>query len=370
MAGIYFHIPFCKQSCIYCNFYFKNGRKYAPEFIDSLLREIDIKLNKNTEFVETVYFGGGTPSFLEEQHLTAIFEKLKLYVDVASLKELTFEANPDDMSLEKLKFWKALGITRLSVGVQSFFDEHLKWMNRAHNTNEAHQALTNAGDLGFDLSLDLIFGIPGSTHQQWQYNMEKALSYNIQHLSCYGLTLEEKTPWSKLIKTMNYQVPDDALASEQFEMAMSFLTSQGWQQYEISNYSLLGKEAIHNTSYWKNQTYIGLGPSAHSYDGTYRSWNVADLRAYSESLSKDIVPETREQLSDEDKYNEYIMTSLRTVWGIDLNHLQSFGLASDGFHSKIEKFIKDGLLVSNANKLTLTNKGKLYADAIASELFY
>jgi oxygen-independent coproporphyrinogen III oxidase len=370
LAGLYFHIPFCKQSCIYCNFYFKNGRKYAPEFIDSLLREIDIKLNKNTEFVETVYFGGGTPSFLEEQDLTAIFERLKSFVDVSSLKELTFEANPDDMSFEKLQFWKSIGITRLSVGVQSFFDEHLKWMNRAHNTVEAHQALTNAGDLGFDLSLDLIFGIPGSSQQQWQYNMEKALSYNIQHLSCYGLTLEEKTPWSKLIATKNYQKPDDTMASEQFEMAMSFLSRNGWQQYEISNYSLPGKEAIHNTSYWKSQPYIGFGPSAHSYDGTYRSWNVADLRAYSESILKGELPETKELLSHEDKYNEYVMTSLRTMWGLDTQHLQTFGLPLEGFQTKIQEFIQNGLVRSNQSVITLTDKGKLYADAIASDLFY
>ena len=369
MSGLYFHIPFCKQSCIYCNFYFKNGRKYAPEFIDALLKEIDIKLNDSKQSFTTLYFGGGTPSFLEPVHLEAIFSKLSNYIDISKLSEVTFEVNPDDMSAGQLQFWKSVGINRLSVGVQSFYDEHLQWMNRAHTSSEAEKALRLAGEMGFDLSLDLIFGIPGSTHQQWQSNLEKALSFNIQHLSCYGLTLEDKTPWKKLIATKGYKAPDDTQGSEQFEMTMQYLHSQGWLQYEISNYCLPGKEAVHNTSYWKDSPYVGFGPSAHSYDGHSRSWNIADLRAYTESINAGTIPETREILSASDRYNEYIMTGLRTIWGVSYTKLLQMCNNDLEVQQHLQKHLSNGDILMQDDTLTLSQEGKLYADAIAADLF-
>lgn len=369
MSGLYFHIPFCKQSCIYCNFYFKNGRKHSAEFVKALLKEIDIKLNGNTSNFRTLYFGGGTPSFLEPEYMSAIFEKLSQYTDISAMQEVTLEANPDDMSLENLKFWKSLGITRFSVGIQSFYDEHLQWMNRAHSADEADKALRLAGEMGFDLSIDLIFGIPACSNEQWLSNLEKALSYNIQHISCYGLTLEDKTPWKKLIKTKAYALPDDAQGSEQFVMAMSFLQQRGWVQYEISNYSLPGKAAVHNTAYWQNLPYIGFGPSAHSYDGQSRSWNIADLRAYSEALLSGNLPENRELLSATDQYNEYVMTGLRTIWGISYAKLLQMCHGNLDVQQHLQKHLNNGDIVLNGDTLTLSHNGKLYADAIAADLF-
>lgn len=369
LSGLYFHIPFCKQSCIYCNFYFKNGRKYAPEFVEALLREIDLKLNGNTSQFTTLYFGGGTPSFLEPEHLKAIFDKLSEYVDVSQFAEITFEANPDDMSAANLQLWQSVGINRLSVGIQSFFDEHLKWMNRAHSAEEADKALRLAGEMGFDLSIDLIFGIPSCSNEQWQSNLEKALSFNIQHISCYGLTLEDKTPWKKLIQTKSYALPDEAQGSEQFMMAMDYLHQKGWVQYEISNYSLPGKEAVHNTAYWRNVPYIGFGPSAHSYNGLSRSWNVADLREYSEQILQGNLPESSEDLSDADRYNEYVMTGLRTIWGISYTKLLQMCNGDLEVQQHLQKHLHNGDIIMQDDTLTLSQEGKLYADAIAADLF-
>ncbi len=369
LSGLYFHIPFCKQSCIYCNFYFKNGRKHSEEFIEALLNEIDIKLNGNTADFRTLYFGGGTPSFLEPEFMSAIFNKLSQYTDISAMQEVTLEANPDDMSIENLKFWKSLGITRFSVGIQSFYDEHLKWMNRAHSSEEADKALRLAGEMGFDLSIDLIFGIPGCSNEQWLNNLKKALTYNIQHISCYGLTLEDKTPWKKLISSKGYVGPDDAQSSEQFELCMTFLQENGWQHYEISNYCLPGKAAVHNTAYWQNLQYIGFGPSAHSYDGHSRSWNIADLRAYSEALMSGNLPETREILSATDQYNEYVMTGLRTMWGISYTKLLQMCNNDIEVQQHLQKHLNNGDIIMQDDTLVLSKKGKLYADAIASDLF-
>lgn len=370
MAGVYIHIPFCRQSCIYCNFYFKNGKKHAPDFFNALFKELDIKFHNKTVFVETLYFGGGTPSFADTAHLEALVNHISKKADISRLKEFTLEANPDDMSMDNLLDWKKLGVNRLSVGVQSFFDEHLSWMNRAHSSQEAIDALNIAGELGFELSIDLIFGIPSCTMQQWKENLDKALRFKISHISCYGLTLEEKTPWKKLISTKGYDGPDDTSIAEQFTYATEFLQGKGWVHYEISNYSLPGKEAIHNTSYWQSKEYIGFGPSAHSYDGEKRSWNVSDLNAYVESLDKGIVPEESEILSREDRYNEYVMTSLRTKWGMDLTKLKTIADVSDENLEKLERFVAESMLHRDGETYILTKQGKLYADSIASELFF
>lgn len=369
MSGIYIHIPFCRQSCIYCNFYFKNGRRLVPEYLDALLKEIDLRLNEIALPVRTLYLGGGTPSILNADELNLILEALKNKVDLSKLDEFTLEANPDDMSLENLKVWKSLGVTRLSVGVQSFFDEHLKWMNRAHNASEAENALKLASELGFDLSLDIIFGIPGSTNEQLIQNLSKAISFNIQHISCYGLTLEDKTPWKKLIATKSYSKPDDAQGAEQFKLTMDFLRSNGWIQYEISNYCLPGKEARHNSSYWRNETYVGLGPSAHSYDGTKRCWNISDIKFYVDSLNQGVLPMECETLSQSDKFNEYILTSLRTIWGVHAKGIENLGVDSKPTLERLNHYVSKGMLSMEDGVFTLTDKGKFYADAIASDLF-
>lgn len=369
MSGVYVHIPFCRQSCIYCNFYFRNGNRQSGELTDALLKEIELKINSFPPKLETVYFGGGTPSFIDPVLIKKIIDKLSTVSDTSALSELTLEANPDDINIDKLKQWKEMGINRLSIGVQSFFDHHLKWMNRAHNASEADFAILTASEMGFELSIDLIFGIPGSTAEEWAHNLEKATSYNIQHLSCYGLTLEDNTPWKKLIGTKQYPLPSDELASEQFTYAMEFLAKKGWVHYEISNYCRPGFVARHNTAYWQGKPYIGLGPSAHSFDGGSRSWNIADINAYMSALNEGNLPEEREILGISEKHNEYIMTGLRTQWGVDIEVIKGFVTDTREFLEKAEHYIAQGKMREEAGKYTLSNEGKMYADAIAASFF-
>jgi oxygen-independent coproporphyrinogen III oxidase len=369
MSGIYIHIPFCRQSCIYCNFYFKNGLKGSGELIEALLNEIELRFNEKSFVPSTLYFGGGTPSFVETNQIKRLIDKVKLTCQVDDFEELTLEANPDDMTEEKLKAWREMGVTRLSVGVQSFFDEHLQWMNRAHSGEEAKRALTLAQNMGFELSLDIIFGIPNCDDHQLLKNLEIATSFNIQHISCYGLTLEDNTPWKKLILNKSYVSPDDEQSSRQFVLCMAYLTNKNWEHYEISNYAKPGKLAKHNTSYWQNKTYIGIGPSAHSYDGKTRSWNVADINVYVNAIQSKDIPEEVEFLSDVNRFNEYIMTGLRTQWGIDMNELKQFGLSMEEFNVNLQIGLNKKQLEQVGDKIYLSQTGKLYADAIASSLF-
>jgi oxygen-independent coproporphyrinogen-3 oxidase len=371
VSGVYVHIPFCKQACVYCNFYFKTGRKQAEELVQAILLELELSIHERPFELETLYFGGGTPSYLPphliETLIQAICKKFNLNPEL--LKEITLEANPDDMSEVNLNTWKSIGITRLSVGVQSFFENHLRWMNRAHSVQEAENSLRMAQDLGFDLSLDLIFGIPESSDLECLENIKKATAFKISHLSCYGLTLEDNTPWQSLIKRNKSIGPEEAKLASQFQLTMKTMKELGWQQYEISNYCLPGKTAIHNTSYWQNKPYIGLGPSAHSYDGFKRSWNVSDINSYIESIRKGELPTTFEELTKENKYNEYIMTALRTMWGMSIDKVNTFLIDNPNFKSILEKQLGNGNLVLENNQVILTDKGKMYADAIASEFF-
>ena len=326
--------------------------------------------NKGEEhLLETLYFGGGTPSYVEPEQIESIIKKVKQLYPKNNLREITLEANPDDMTLENLLAWKAMGITRFSVGVQSFYDEHLQWMNRAHTAMEAELALALASEMGFELSIDLIFGIPNCSNEQWLQNLNKAVSYPISHLSCYGLTLEENTPWKKLIEKEKSEGPNEIAGAEQFRIGMDFMREKAWLHYEISNYCLPDKMAVHNTSYWQNKPYIGIGPSAHSYNGIERRWNVSDINVYVESIKKGEVPETIEVLSTENKYNEYVMTSLRTIWGCDIEHLNTFGLENFEFQERVVSFLERGLIRQENSRIFLTEEGKLYADAVASELF-
>lgn len=343
--------------------------KGSVELKDALLKEIDMRFNENSFVASTLYFGGGTPSFVEPEHIQQLIEKVKSCCRVDGFDELTLEANPDDMTLEKLQAWKDMGVTRLSVGVQSFFDEHLRWMNRAHSGEEAKQALALAQKMGFELSLDIIFGIPNCDDQQLLKNLEIATSFDIQHISCYGLTLEENTPWKKLIVNKSYAKPDEEQASRQFVLCMAYLTNKHWEHYEISNYAKPGKMAKHNTSYWQNKAYVGIGPSAHSYNGNTRSWNVADINAYVQSIQNGDLPEEVEVLSDVNRFNETIMTGLRTQWGVDLNELKYYGLDMSEFNDNLQTCIRKNEIVQEGDKIYLSQSGKLYADAIASTLF-
>jgi oxygen-independent coproporphyrinogen III oxidase len=369
MAGIYIHIPFCKQACIYCNFYFEKGKKNQSLLVDALIKEIELRKNEISEPIKTVYFGGGTPSYLEFNYLEKIINSIKANYDLTKIDELTIEANPDDINEERLNQWKSLGINRLSIGVQSFFDSHLKWMNRAHNSEEAESSIKEALKLNFEVSIDLIFGVPNSTHEQWLSNLNKTIALGVHHISCYGLTLEPNTPWEKLIKRGQYSSSNDELTAEQFEIADTILKENHYEHYEISNYALKGKRAKHNSSYWAGEQYIGIGPSAHSYNLMTRSWNISDIKQYIESLSNNIRPFEEEQLSKENRINEYLMTSLRTSDGINIDKLNELGIQVNELKVQLTEEIKKGFVLLNDKAFKLSPKGMLYADAIASKLF-
>ncbi|MER3499016.1 MAG: coproporphyrinogen III oxidase [Chitinophagaceae bacterium] len=375
MAGIYIHIPFCKQACLYCNFHFTTSLRRKNEFVDALLKEIDLispgsplPYLKKEERIETIYFGGGTPSLLNIEELEIILRKIKNEFDVEADGEITLETNPDDISEERLLGWKKIGINRLSIGVQSFFDNDLLWMNRAHNAEQAINNLLLATKHFFNITVDLIYGTPTLSNEKCRQNVERAIDLGIPHLSCYALTVEPKTPLKILIREGKFSDVDAERQSEQFLLLMDWLEKAGYEHYEISNFSKPGFRSKHNSSYWSGKHYLGLGPSAHSYNGHSRQWNVSNNNVYIESIKKGIRPFEKEKLSPTDKLNEYIMTSLRTIEGTDLNKLQEI-IRHDLIH-KSKKYIELQLMVDENNFLKLTKKGKLYADGIAADLFF
>lgn len=373
MAGIYIHIPFCKQSCYYCDFYFTTTTKLKENFIDALHREIALtKDYLEGEDIKTIYFGGGTPSLLSADEISGIIDKIGEYHNLTHLIEVTLEANPDDLTPQKLADLRATPINRLSIGIQSFFDEDLKWMNRAHNADEANSVVKNAHDAGFKvLTIDLIYGTPTLTDENWQANIDKALSMGVNHISAYALTVEQNTPLYKLIKQGKYQTTNDEKTSRHFDMLLASINKAGWEQYEISNYAKDGSYSIHNTGYWQGEKYLGLGPSAHSYNIHQRSWNVRNLKAYIEGINNNTPQIEIETLTDEQKFNEYVLTSLRTKWGCSLAVIKTkFGeqLAAETQQNAMV-FITRGWVVAENNILYLTDEGKLFADHIASELF-
>jgi oxygen-independent coproporphyrinogen-3 oxidase len=369
MSGIYIHIPFCRQACIYCNFYFEKGNKNVEPLVDAILHEIELRQTELNEPIKTIYFGGGTPTFISADWLSKIMQKIQSRFDISAVEEITLEANPDDINDANLETWKTIGFNRLSIGVQSFFNSHLKWMNRAHNATEAENCIRMAKKHGFTINIDLIFGIPMATDDEWQFNLNKAVELGVHHLSCYGLTLEDNTPWKQLIKTKAYPTVNDDVSSKQFVMAHDFLTQNGFMHYEISNYALKNHFAKHNSSYWKKKKYLGIGPSAHSFNQIERSWNIADNKIYIESLQKNQLPTEREILSKENQFNELIMTSLRTIWGLNIKEIESFGFDMKAFNNEKSRFIDKNWLYEKEGVLFLTLEGMLYADLIAAELF-
>ena len=374
MAGIYLHIPYCKQACLYCNFHFSTSLKTRNDFVCALLKEAELqKEYLKAEPVETIYFGGGTPSLLTSNEISAILEKLYSSFAVDKEAEVTLEANPDDVNAELLKSWKDAGINRLSIGIQSFFDEDLRWMNRAHNAAEARDCIRAAQDQGFsNISLDLIYGSPDLTDERWQKNLAMALELSVPHLSCYALTLEPKTALFKLVKDKKTPGPDPDIQARQFILMVEALEGSGYEHYEISNFALPGKRSRHNSAYWQGKKYLGLGPSAHSYDGQSRQWNIASNQSYIQSIRKNQVPFEREELSTIQKINEYIMISLRTTEGIDLACVsESFGrVVSKSLAEMTEPYIRNQKMENRNEKLILTKEGKLFADGIAAALFF
>lgn len=366
MAGIYLHIPFCKQACHYCNFHFSTSLRYKNELLAALLKETALQQNYlSNEIVETIYFGGGTPSLLTISDLRFQFEKIRETFNVLNDAEITLEANPDDITEEKLTGWKEIGINRLSIGVQSFYEEDLQWMNRAHNAKQAIDNLQLAIKQFDNKTIDLIYGHPLLTNEKWKQNVDKVISLNIPHISCYALTVEPKTPLHKLILEKKKEGVQQEKQAEQFLLLMQWLEEAGYEHYEISNFSKPGFRSRHNSSYWQGKKYLGLGPSAHSFNGTSRQWNISNNATYIESLAKDKIAFEKEILTPAQQMNEYIMTSLRTVEGLDLRRVQS-----SEFGVRCQKFIDAGKMVLKENRLRLTKEGKLFADGIAAELFF
>ncbi len=376
MAGIYIHIPFCRQACNYCNFHFSTSLHYKNDFVEALLKEIELQAKTNylnNQVVETIYFGGGTPSILEIEELNRLMQHLHQYFTIDTSAEITLEANPDDVNDEKLKGWKQLGINRLSIGIQSLFEEDLQWMNRAHTADEAKQVIAKARAAGFEtFTVDLIYGTPGLTDEKWLYNLDWVLQQNINHLSCYALTVEEKTPLDKQIRQHQKQDVDAEQQGRQFLLLMEYMQKAGFEHYEISNFAKPGYRSKHNSSYWKGVHYLGLGPSAHSFNGSSRQWNVANNQLYIQSLKQGTISFEKEELTATQQLNEYIMTGLRLMEGCDLNHIsQKFGSdKSAQLQTEAASFASKGLLTITNDHLILTKEGKLFADSIASDLFF
>ena len=373
MAGIYLHIPFCKKACHYCNFHFSTSLQLKNEFIDALLKEIQLQQDfLQDQPVQSIYFGGGTPSILAEAEIRLILETLFRQYDVSPTAEITLEANPDDIQAEKVRAWRNCGINRLSIGIQSFYPEHLLWMNRAHSAEQAMDCIPVAQDGGIDnLTIDLIYGIPGLTDAQWASNVRQAIAFNVAHLSCYALTVEPKTALEALIrkKALADTNPEDQ--ARQFLLLTEWLEEAGYEQYEISNFAKPGFRSRHNSSYWQGVPYLGLGPSAHSYAKGKRQWNIASNIRYIESINAGVIPYEEELLTMSQQYNEYIMTALRTLEGISFAEVsRRFGLnRSAALLRQLQAYQPGEHLNLLESSVTLTREGRLFADGIAAGLF-
>jgi oxygen-independent coproporphyrinogen-3 oxidase len=373
MSGIYIHIPFCKQACHYCDFHFSTSMKKKDEMVLALAKEIAMRKSEfNNEIVETIYFGGGTPSVLTSFEINFLIEEVYKNYKVVENPEITLEANPDDLSSERILELSKSPINRLSIGIQSFYEDDLKMMNRAHNSVEAKKCLEEATKYFDNISLDLIYGIPGLSDEMWRQNIQTALDFGIPHISSYALTVEPKTALSKLIQTGKVAEPQDEVASNHFMILVEMLQNNGFIHYELSNFGKENYFSKNNSAYWLGKKYIGIGPSAHSYDGEKRGWNIANNSLYIKAIQNNELPIETETLTISDRYNEYIMTGLRTIWGVSLERIEKeFGQEYLNYlHKQSQKFLNDELLSIENNILKPTPKGKFLTDGIASDLFY
>ncbi|WP_177762812.1 radical SAM family heme chaperone HemW [Flavobacterium sp. I3-2] len=371
MAGIYIHIPFCKQACHYCDFHFSTTMKKKDEMIAALIHEIHLRKNEINEPVETIYFGGGTPSVLSNAEIDAILETIFSLFDVVENPEITLEANPDDLNTDRIIELSKSKINRLSIGIQSFYEEDLQLMNRAHNAEEALQCLKTATQYFDNISIDLIYGMPNMSLDKWRSNVNLALSLNIPHISSYALTVEPKTALATLIKKGKIANTDDGLAHEHFLALVEMLENAGFVHYELSNFGKPEYFSKNNSAYWLRKKYVGIGPSAHSFDGENRSWNIANNAIYIQKIQANELPNEVETLSIQDRYNEYVMTGLRTIWDVSLSKIDNdFGTAYLNYLlENAAYFIKKEQLIIENNVLKTTLKGKFFCDGIASELF-
>jgi oxygen-independent coproporphyrinogen-3 oxidase len=373
MAGLYIHIPFCKQACHYCDFHFSTNQSIKAELINAIAKELIIQKNYlEGGIINTIYFGGGTPSLLSQEELKTIFNTIRENYNVNERTEVTLEANPDDLSLEKLRTMRTYGVNRLSIGIQSFDDNILQFLNRAHSKESAIRSINDARQAGFkNISIDLIYAIPGQDNHAWLRSIEQAIALTPEHISSYSLTIEDKTTFGRWSAQGKLKAIEDDIAANQLEILMDALTKAGYDQYEVSNFGKPDFYSQHNSSYWKQEKYLGIGPSAHSYNGGSRQYNVANNHLYMKAINNDDIPATKEVLTREDKINEYLLTTLRTSWGCNLHQLTKefdYDLLSD--HSTyIDSLKQKNLIVIADHHLKLTSAGKLLADKIASDLF-
>jgi oxygen-independent coproporphyrinogen-3 oxidase len=373
MAGIYLHIPFCKQACHYCDFHFSVNQDKKNDLVAALLKEALLRKEElQNEAIKTIYFGGGTPSLLSTDALLRIFDTLAENYNLSSLQEVTLEANPDDLTAAYLRELRHTPINRLSIGIQSFREMDLKLMNRAHDAKQALRCVPESADIGFEnISIDLIYGIQGLTQADWIKNLNTAFDLPISHLSSYCLTVEPKTKLAKLVSSGELPAVNDESAANHFETLIEMTEAVGIPWYEVSNFAKPGMESKHNSSYWANENYVGLGPGAHSFNGVKRSWNVSSNTAYIQQINKNVLPSESEVLTAEEKFNEYLLTALRTRKGLSFTELSNRcdSAKINEIKSVLQEKAAQGLATINNDGAVLTTKGLLFADAIASSLF-
>ncbi len=381
---LYLHIPFCRRACHYCDFHFSTNLGSKSQIVEAICREITLQSEylANKE-LQTIYFGGGTPSLLNLNELYDIFETIKRHYQFSDNIEITMEANPDDITPDKLKIFQRFGINRLSIGIQTFHEGHLKYLNRIHHASDAENCVIMAKNMGFDnITIDLIYGIPPihafnkvllteNLHEIWENDLAKAIQLGVNHISSYCLTIEEKTVFGKWQNTHKIPPIDEEFASAQFEILVSTLENAGFEQYEISNFCKNQHYSKHNTSYWQGHEYLGIGPSAHSYNGISRQFNVANNAIYLKNLAQDIIPAEIEILSQTEQINDYLLTGLRTKWGCRMDEIENLAgkkwfLAYDAI---LKKYDSQGLISLENHTIVVTRKGRLFADRIASDLF-
>jgi len=371
MSGIYLHIPFCKQACHYCDFHFSTSLGKKEAMVEALSKELELRKGAVEEEVQTIYFGGGTPSLLSAEELDRLIDTVEEHFLVSEYPEITLEANPDDLSQEIVVQLAESRVNRLSIGIQSFFEEDLKLMNRAHSAAEAIQSIELAKEHFDNFSIDLIYGIPGMNAERWMENLNKALSFDVPHLSCYALTVEPKTALHHFIEKGTVAPVDDEVAQSHHQLLVEITAQAGYDNYEFSNFGKPGFYSENNMAYWHGEPYLGVGPSAHSYDGKYRSWNVSNNSKYIKAIEASSLPLERELLSKNDTYNEYVMTRLRTMWGISLEEVEDlFGIEyREHLLLHAQSHVEADRLELIGQQLLVTKTGKFLSDGIASDLF-
>lgn len=372
MAGIYVHIPFCKKRCTYCDFHFSTTfSTYREKLIQAICLELSLRSSELMNVpIQSLYFGGGTPSLLTAEELQSIVHSVRLNYQLLEHAEITFEVNPEDANVDSLKAWKEAGINRLSIGLQSFQTSDLSWMNRSHSTDEGEMAVRMAQEQGFDnISIDLIYGLPDLSNEQWLHHLERALQLNVQHISAYCLTIESKTALEHFVNNGKLKRPTEDQQGEQFDLLVRTLKQAGFEQYEISNFAKDQKYARHNSSYWNFTTYLGVGPSAHSFNGNQRRWNIANNSKYYQQVGKDDDWFEEETLSPTEKWNEFFLTGLRTKWGVLNENIDDLGGMTADEHKLLTTYVETGFIFEEEDRLVLTEKGKLQADGIASAFF-